>query len=126
MASYVNRNLSQMNEAINQLDWNKNAKRAVQRTSPWVALFGLGLVGGMAAASSLTTAVAKEHFKPGLEKEFGTADGYFPSATPGASLSKPPANRNVVVGKHYDAIGDRLRNTKTRRGRIRGDTVVAE
>jgi hypothetical protein len=34
-----------------------------------------------------------------LEEQFGTADGQFPTATPGATLSNPPPNKDHIVGK---------------------------
>jgi hypothetical protein len=36
-----------------------------------------------------------------LEQQFGTVDGNFPSATPGATLSRPPGNRERMLGKKY-------------------------
>lgn len=38
---------------------------------------------------------------PSLEQQFGTADGYFPSATPGARLNKLPGNHLKIAGEHY-------------------------
>ena len=38
---------------------------------------------------------------PSLEQQFGTSDGYFPSATPGARLNKLPGNHTKIAGEHY-------------------------
>jgi hypothetical protein len=49
---------------------------------------------------------------PSLEEQFGTSDGYFPSATKGALLSKPPGNKDHIVGPGYVAIAQRKTGTK--------------
>jgi len=49
------------------------------------------------------TATAKTKL-PSLEQQFGTADGYFPSATKGALLSNPPGNKERVAGVHYPPL----------------------
>jgi hypothetical protein len=49
-----------------------------------------------------------------LESQFGTSDGYFPTATKGALLSRLPGNKDHVVGAGYVALG--ARKSSDRRG----------
>jgi len=86
---------------------NANALKAAPK-SP--ALFGVAIAAGLFGAMSMNaraTMTQKDDSIPNLEQQFGTADGYFPSATKGASLSKLPGNRLKMVGEHYAAVSER-------------------
>ena len=84
-------------------DLSRIAKKGPKST----ALFGVALAAGVAGVISINHASQEAKVQHRLEEEFGTADGYFPSATPGASLSKPPGNKNVLVGEHYVPVSER-------------------
>lgn len=68
-----------------------------------------------AAVSSSSSPSLKHRSSNMLEQQFGTADGYFPSATPGALLSNPPGNKNAIAGEHYVANSERRKYTIKRK-----------
>jgi hypothetical protein len=73
----------------------------------------------MTGAAALGFVSLMDHSKPktqamSLESQFGTSDGYFPTATKGALLSKLPGNKDHMVGAGYVALGQR--KSSDRRG----------
>jgi hypothetical protein len=73
----------------------------------------------MTGAVALGFVALMDHSKPktqamSLESQFGTSDGYFPTATKGALLSKLPGNKDHMVGAGYVALGQR--KSSDRRG----------
>ena len=78
--------------------------------NPSIIASSTALVGGLFLAKLLH----KNHDETTtLESQFGTSDGYFPSAKPGAHLAKMPGNSKHVVGEHYVSNFERLHyNTK--------------
>jgi hypothetical protein len=104
----------------------RSAAHSVPKSSP--ALLGVAIAAGLFGALTLerttATAAARNNLMGGggtnrLEQDFGTADGYFPSATPGASLSKPPGNRVAIAGEHYVAVSERGRYATKRKKTLR-------
>ena len=93
-----------------------NLTRKITASSP-VARVGIAVIAGALAAGytvvSLQTSPTR-HGHTSLESQFGTSDGYFPTATRGASLAKPPGNKEHIVGEHYVA-NDQRRSYPTRR-----------
>lgn len=84
------------------------ANNAVKAAPKNPALFGVAVAAGLFGALTINkpTTMTKRNI-PALEQEFGTADGYFPSASKGASLSKLPGNRLHIVGEHYAPVSER-------------------
>jgi len=86
------------------------ANTAVKAAPKNPALFGVAVAAGLFGALTINkpnpTTMTKQQI-PNLEQEFGTADGYFPSASKGASLSKLPGNRIHMVGEHYAPVSER-------------------
>lgn len=77
-------------------------------------LYSAAAAVGVFGALTLHLTEKASSSEPSLEMQFGSADGYFPSATPGAWLSNPPGNKAMVVGEDYAPPGDR-RRYQTRR-----------
>ena len=104
---------SSINPTIHQ------AIRNVPKSNPafaGVALF-VGVAGAVVATRS-TSNQASSSNKVTLESQFGTADGYFPSATRGSVLSNPPGNKDHLVGEHYVPLSERRKYTTKRKAML--------
>jgi hypothetical protein len=64
--------------------------------SPAAMMVGAAVALGFAGVSFYSSSAGN---KKSLEQQFGTADGQFPTATPGANLSNPPGNKDMMVGE---------------------------
>jgi hypothetical protein len=91
-----------------------NANTAMKVAPKNPALVGVAIAAGLFGVLSISQQGSSTKNSSTLEQQFGTADGYFPSATKGASLSKLPGNREHMVGKHYAPVSER-RTYRTKR-----------
>lgn len=95
----------------------------IAKAAPKSSPFALAAVAFGAAVAGVTFVSMEEaQDMPGIEHQFGTADGYFPSATPGASLAKPPGNKNFIAGQHYVSNYERRSYPTKRKSTLRKTT----